>query len=322
MMSVSPMLLSSLPSALSEAGHQRFWYWRGWRIRYWFHPGPGAPNDEPPLLLIHGFGANLNQWRHNLPALSQVAPVYALDLLGFGDTEKAATLYGAELWAALVADFIRSVVCTPVVLIGHSLGALVALTVAHHHSDWVTKLLMVTVPLPASREDLVAGWVSTLALKVESLFSTPLLMRPLFSLVRRPSFLRRALLGIYTIPGRVDEELLNLFALPPQERGAARTLCYLVRSRTDPDFSPSIKGMIASLAMPTLLLWGQQDRVIPVSFAQPLASLSSHLVIQLLPEVGHCLYDEDPTTFNQWVMTWATANPGKPPALAEQDSLG
>jgi pimeloyl-ACP methyl ester carboxylesterase len=316
-MFVSPILLSSLPSALSEAGHQRFWSWRGWRIRYWFHPGPAEPHTEPPLLLIHGFGANLNQWRHNLPALSQVAPVYALDLLGFGDTEKAATLYGAELWAAQVVDFIRSVVCTPVLLIGHSLGALVALTVAHHHSDWVTKLLMVTVPLPASREDLVAGWVSTLALKVESLFSTPLLMRPLFSLVRRPSFLRRALLGIYTIPGRVDEELLNLFALPPQERGAARTLCYLVRSRTDPNFSPSIKGMMASLSIPTLLLWGQQDRVIPVAFAQNLAALSSHLEIQLLPEVGHCLYDEDPDTFNQWVITWATSSPEPGSALAE-----
>ena len=296
-------LLGSLPTLLSQSGHQRFWQWRGWRIRYWFHPGP-ANATVPPLLLIHGFGANLNQWRHNLPALSQVAPVYALDLLGFGDSEKAATLYGAELWAAQVTDFIQQVIGQPVALVGHSLGALVALTATHHHPDWVQQLALITLPLEANREDLVAGWVATLALKVESMVANPLLMRSLFALIRRPSILRRALSGIYTVADRVDDDLVNLFALPPCDRGAARALCYLVRSRTDPSFSPSVKDMVTELSVPTLLLWGDRDRVVPLAMAQRLVNLSPQLTLEVCPNVGHCLYDEADEIFNRRIADW------------------
>ncbi|MBE9140633.1 alpha/beta fold hydrolase [Nodosilinea sp. LEGE 07088] len=292
-----------MPSTLSQAGYQRFWYWRGWRIRYWFHPGP-EETTVPPLLLIHGFGANLNQWRHNLPALSQVAPVYALDLLGFGDSQKAATLYGAELWAAEVTDFIQTMIGQPVALVGHSLGALVALTATHNQADWVRQLALITLPLGADREDLVAGWVAKLALTIESLVANPLLLRSLFAVVRRPSVLRRALAGIYTVPERVDEELIDLFAIPPGDRGAARTLCYLVRSRTDPGFSPSIKTMVAALTVPTLLLWGDRDRVVPVAQAQGLATLSPQLTTEVWPGVGHCLYDEIDAEFNARIAAW------------------
>jgi pimeloyl-ACP methyl ester carboxylesterase len=294
---------------LAEAGHQRIWYWRGWRVRYWFHPGPSGDSGDspmPPILLIHGFGANLNQWRHNLPVLSTVAPVYAIDLLGFGDAEKAAASYGATLWAEQGTDFIRQIIGQPVNLVGHSLGALVALTMAHHHPAWVRQLLLITVPTPASREDLVAGWVADLARTVERLVASPLLLRPLFRVVRRRTFLERALRGIYVHPDQVDEDLIDTFALPPQQRGAARTLCYLVNARSDPDFSPSVKGMLAELTQPTLILWGQRDRVIPPSFADSLGTLNPSIQIQFLPNGGHCLYDEDPDTFNQRVMQWAT----------------
>lgn len=298
-----PTLLSHLPSALSQTGYQRFWHWRGWRVRYWFHPGP-AESTTPPLLLIHGFGANLNQWRHNLPALSQTAPVYAIDLLGFGDSEKAATLYGAELWAAQVTDFIQAIIGQPVALVGHSLGALVALTVTHDHPDWVRQLALITLPLEANREDLVAGWVAALALRVESLVANPLLLRSLFNLVRRPSFLRRVLTSIYTVPDRVDEDLVNLFALPPSDRGAARTLCYLVRSRTQASFSPSVKDLVAGLTVPALLLWGDQDRVVPVAQSRGLAVLNPLLTLEVVPEAGHCLYDEIDADFNRRMLTW------------------
>ncbi|MEO1067760.1 MAG: alpha/beta fold hydrolase [Cyanobacteria bacterium J06638_6] len=306
----APTLLSSLPSPVSQAGYQRFWYWRGWRIRYWFHPGP-EETTVPPLLLIHGFGANLNQWRHNLLALSQGGPVYALDLLGFGDSEKAATLYGAELWAAQVTDFIQAVIGQPVALVGHSLGALVALTATHNQAAWIRQLALITLPLGADREDLVAGWVARLSLTIESLVANPLLLRSLFAFVRRPGLLRRALAGIYTVPERVDEELIDLFALPPRDRGAARTLCYLVRSRTDSGFSPSIKEMVTELTVPTLLLWGDRDRVVPVAQAQALATLSPQLTIEVLSGVGHCLYDEMDTEFNARIAAWLGSGSSK-----------
>jgi pimeloyl-ACP methyl ester carboxylesterase len=299
--------LGSLPVSLNQAGHQRLWYWRGWRVRYWFHPGPIDAHSPSPLLLIHGFGANLNQWRHNLPSLSETRPVYALDLLGFGDAAKVPNLYGTDLWGSQVADFINQVVGRSVLLVGHSLGALVALTVAHHYPQRVERLAMITLPLTAAREDLVAGWVSNLALRIEAFMANPLLLRPLFSLVKQPWFLEWALRGIYLNPGWVDEELLNLFALPPQQRGAARALCYLVRSRSHANFSSSIRTMIRELNQPALLLWGEQDRVIPIGLALGLEQLSPCLFSKRVPIAGHCVYDEHADQFNQLILEWATS---------------
>jgi pimeloyl-ACP methyl ester carboxylesterase len=141
-----------------------------------------------PLLLIHGFGANLNQWRHNLPSLksneTRLCPLF----IGFGDAAQEFPPSTIPILGGQVADFIDQVVGRPVLLVGHSLGASVALTVTHRYPQRVERLAMVTLPLAAAREDLVAGWVSNLALRLEAFVANPLLLRALFRLVRRPWF--------------------------------------------------------------------------------------------------------------------------------------
>lgn len=316
---MSPLSLDD-QRADHRLGHQHVWYWRGWRIRYTvLRPPTPAAQQQTPLLLLHGFGANFNQWRDNLLPLSQHRPVYAVDFLGFGGSEKAIAQYGTHLWSTQVFEFWQTFIGQPVVLLGHSLGALVALTTAIAHPGMAERLILLT--LPAARQELVAGWLDTLSRTVEGVFATPLLMRPLFSLVRRPAFLRQALRGIYLDPSRVDEELVATFALPPQERGAARTLCYLVRSRTAPDFSPITHDLIEALQIPTLLLWGEQDRVIPSAWGEKIASLNPLLTFQRVSQAGHCFFDEQPEWTNQVIEIWlqsATASPAVTASPEEQ----
>lgn len=71
-------------------GRQREWVWRGWPIRYTYLPGreEHLKDPKPPLILLHGFGAAIEHWRHNIPCLSQHYRVYALDLLGFGGQKR------------------------------------------------------------------------------------------------------------------------------------------------------------------------------------------------------------------------------------------
>ncbi|PSN17881.1 alpha/beta hydrolase [filamentous cyanobacterium CCP5] len=284
----------------SSRQEQRLWRWRGWRIRYSFRCLP-AVSHQPPIILIHGFGANLNQWRDNLLPLSQHYPVYGIDLLGFGGSEKAATLYSSDLWAEQVYDFWRSQINRPAILLGHSLGALVAITAATRHPDMALRLMMIT--LPPAREDLVAGWVADAARRAESISANPLLVRLLFYTLRQPGLLRRVLGSIYSSSERVDGDLIETFAQPPQERGAARTLGYLVRSRTQPNFSPSTRLMVESLQIPTLLLWGRQDRVVPYFQAESVAARSPMVDLHTLPG-GHCCYDEEPELTNQAILEW------------------
>ena len=74
--------MTAVESLTPEAiARDRYWYWRGWRIRYQVIPAAAPQPNQPPLLLLHGFGASLEQWRDNARVLAQSRTVYALDLL-------------------------------------------------------------------------------------------------------------------------------------------------------------------------------------------------------------------------------------------------
>ncbi|MEO0488728.1 MAG: alpha/beta fold hydrolase [Cyanobacteria bacterium P01_A01_bin.123] len=294
-------------SADASLGNQRTWLWRGWRIRYtYLRPATIAAEQNPPILLIHGFGASLQQWRDNLLELSQQHSVYAIDLLGFGGSQKAATSFGTSLWIEQVHDFWQIWIGRPMILLGHSLGALVALTTTVTYPAMVEKLVMLT--LPAARQELLSGWVETVSSKMEQWFSSPLLIRLIFQIFRQPGVIRKTLGGVYQISERVDDALVEQYVRPTRDRGAARTLCYLVRSRTTPQFAPATQQLIQRLQIPTLLLWGDADRVIPLTWGRQLPPLNDHITLIEIPAAGHCLYDEYPTRINNHVLDWLREN--------------
>ena len=135
------------------------WQWRGHNINY------AVAGCGPPVVFVHGFGASIGHFRRNIPALSQsykacsarpdhletpcmhptclhackvdmqlivsgVAPqVYAIDLLGFGRSDKPLLDYSTEVWRDQLLDFLEQFVDAPAVLVGNSIGSLVSLMV-------------------------------------------------------------------------------------------------------------------------------------------------------------------------------------------------
>ncbi|WP_448564923.1 alpha/beta fold hydrolase [Trichothermofontia sp.] len=283
-------------------GYQRDWVWRGWRIRYTFLRPVRFSPDAAPILFLHGFGAAIGQWRFNLQALAQTHPVYALDFLGFGASTKAATAYSVDLWATQVYEFWRIWLGQPVYLVGHSLGALVAVTAAVAQPEMVRSLALFT--LPAARQEALPAWAIPMVGAIEGICASPLLLKPLFQVVRRPSFIRAGLRMAYHDPSRVDTALLDIYATPPRDRGASRAFCWLVRSSTQAAYSPRLRTLLPQLRCPTLLLWGDCDRVVPLTLAQQWLPLSSHLTLQTFSAAGHCLYDECPEAVNQVLSRW------------------
>ncbi|PRQ39265.1 putative soluble epoxide hydrolase [Rosa chinensis] len=92
-----------------------FWTWRGHKIHY------VVQGEGHAVLLIHGFGASSFHWRSNIPELAKKYKVYAIDLLGFGWSEKALVEYDAMIWKDQVVDFLKEIVKEPTVL-GSVLG--------------------------------------------------------------------------------------------------------------------------------------------------------------------------------------------------------
>ena len=295
----------TIPRLKAALGEQRIWYWRGWRIRYThlFEPASVAEDVTPeaPLLLLHGAGSSLEQWRENLMAFAQDRPVYALDLLGFGGSQKVAIALGTDLWVAQVAAFWQTYLRRPMILMGHSLGASVALQAATTHPNQIDRLVMLT--LPAARQE-IGGSAAKIGAVVEGWFASPLLIRPLFKLVRKPGLIRSVLTKLYRQPERVDDALLEGFVRPTQERGAARTFCYLVKSRTSDNFSPTTRDLIPLLHVPTLLLWGKDDRVIPIAWGRYVNTLSAQLTFVEIENAGHFFYDESADELHGLIARW------------------
>ena len=288
-------------------GFQRDWIWRGWKIRYTYLRPRRAKSDmdhrphltSKPLLLLHGFGSALGQWRYNLEPLSQDHCVYAIDFLGFGGSQKAPANYNVTLWSELVHDFWRCMIRQPAVTIGHSLGAFVALNTVSTYPEMASSLALLTLP------DTQAAQPPAFARYLEKIFASPLLLDPLFRFVRRPAFLRSVLKKIYQRPDLVDEELVELFAIPPQDPGALEVFCRLARSRNDPDYGgKSIQDLLSSLEIPILVIWGQQDKIVPLKGFRQYLNINPQLQLVEIENAGHCAYDEYPDRVNHAILGW------------------
>lgn len=106
-----------------------YWRWGGQHLvrHLKWEGGEGRDPDAPALVLVHGFAASAEQWERMVRALREDAgdacpAIYALDLLGFGHSEKPGLSYTQYLWEAQIIDFVREVVRGPVVVAGNSIG--------------------------------------------------------------------------------------------------------------------------------------------------------------------------------------------------------
>lgn len=283
--------------------YERDWVWQGWQIRYAFARSPNVSPTATPLLMIHGFGSSFRQWKNNFVPLSQSHPVYGLDLLGFGASEKAATTYQVAYWAQQVHQFWSHFLQCPTILVGHSLGALVAATAAVMYPEMAQGVILMTVPI--TRQEVVSSpFAQKILGTIEKLAILPPTVRAIFAVARQPSFIRRALQSIYMDAEDVTDELVEQFVTPTRDRGAAQTLCRLTQAATNIDYSQSRSRLLAQLRQPTLVLWGMRDRVVPFQQGQRLAQAFPHLTWHPVEHAGHCLYDERADYINRAILSW------------------
>ncbi|MEA5565263.1 alpha/beta fold hydrolase [Anabaena sp. UHCC 0399] len=287
-----------------RVGNQRDWVWRGWQIRYTYIRASQNHQKTTPLILLHGFGASIGHWRHNLEALSEYHTVYALDMLGFGGSEKAPANYSIELWVEQVYEFWQAFIRQPVVLVGNSNGSLVSLAAAAAHPDMVKGIVMMSLPDPSLEQEAIPPIMRPLVKTIKNIVASPLFLKPVFYFVRQPSVLRRWASLAYAHPEAITDELIDILAGPPQDRGSARAFSALFKAAIAINFSPSVKALLPNIKIPMLLIWGQKDRFVPPILASRFAQYNERLQLLNLEDVGHCPHDECPEQVNQAILDW------------------
>jgi haloalkane dehalogenase len=302
------MKLKNESAWLAKIGHQRDWIWQGWHIHYSFSQptSPLKQQNNIPIILLHGFGVSLKHWRHNIALLSQHHSVYALDLLGFGNSQKAYTNYGVELWSELVYDFWSNFINQPCILIGNSIGSLIALNTVVQYPQMAKGLIMLSLPDVAARQKLIPAKLQSLVETVEQVVANPLLIRLLFYVARKPTIIRRSLITAYINHQHVDDELIHLIIQPTHDRGAARALIALTKSMGK--FYTSVSDLLQKVKIPMLLIWGKCDRLVPPNQAQKWAKINPLIQLELLENTGHCPHDEVPEIFHSLTKEWLSIN--------------
>lgn len=277
------------------------WHWQGHNIRY------TVAGTGKPLLLIHGFGASIGHWQKNIPILAAAGyQVFALDLLGFGASDKAAVDYTLELWQAQITDFWQAHINEPTIFIGNSIGALLALMLVTEQPEIAAGGVLINCAgglnhRPGDLNPILGLVMSGFA----KLVSSPLTGKFIFNNVRRKSQIRRTLYQVYCDRQAVTDKLVEMLYQPSCDPGAQQVFASVLTAPAGktPD------ELLPNLQHPLLVIWGEKDPWTPVTGAkiyQDLATNNPAVKFQLVPDAGHCPHDENPTTVNSQIIEWLT----------------
>jgi pimeloyl-ACP methyl ester carboxylesterase len=276
----------------------KIWHWRGFDVNY------AVQGDGDPLLLIHGFGASIGHWRKNIPALvEQGYRVYALDLLGFGASEKPNLDYSLELWQGLIQDFWTAHIQQPMVVVGNSIGALLSLMLLADAPELTRGgiLLNVAGGLNHRPEDLNAPLRIVMGTFVR-VVSNPIVGSLLFNQVRQRSRIRNTLKQVYGNHAAITDELVEILYQPSCDRGAQKVFASIL---TAPP-GPRIQDLLPRIQHPLLVLWGEADPWTPIKGSQIFQDAATSIPVQVvpIPATGHCPHDERPEHVNPIMVDW------------------
>jgi pimeloyl-ACP methyl ester carboxylesterase len=287
------------PSRLEALVQQsQNWEWRGHSIRH------VCQGQGQPILLIHGFGGSIGHWKHNIPVLAAAGyQVYALDLLGFGASDKPALDYHMELWQALVEDFWQAHIRQPMVIVGNSIGGLLTLMLLADRPDMARGGVLLN---PAGSLNHRADDLNPLVAQVLGTFtkiaSSPQLGPWMFDRVRQKHRIRGSLQQIYRNRAAITDELVDMLYAPSCDSGAQKVFASIISGPP----GPRPGDLLPQIGLPLLVLWGEDDPWTPyrASTLYQQAAQTQDLQLIPLPKTGHCPHDERPELVNACLLSW------------------
>lgn len=290
----------------TDWGHVSMLHWQGQLLQV----RQLGCDQGPPLVLIHGFAAAAGHWRANAPAFAAAGwRVYGVDLLGFGASAQPFLVQDNRTWAQQVLHLVEQRIQEPVVIVGHSLGALVGLTVAVSRPTLVKALVLAPLQDPTllQRPPRFRCSCCRRGQRLLTLLQRWLVpWRLILWLFSRPWLLGLGLRAAYHQRHRVDQPLLRLFSRPCRRSGAARSLAGMTMGMGGgrrPSWATA-PALLRRVTCPVLVLRGQEDRLAPEAMIKAVAQLRPDVPCRVLEGCGHCPHDEDPKRFNGTVLAW------------------
>ena len=248
--------------------------------------------EGPPLLLVHGLGASVVTWRDNIGPLSEAFRVYAIDLPGHGDTDKPDIDYATDYVLNFLVRFVEALGLRQVAVIGNSVGGALGQMMALRFPHLVSGLVLV--------DSASLGREISIYVRLTSL---PFL----------GEFLERSKLGgarfilhnSFHDQSFVTEELVGELHRSRLMPGARQAVVRVIRNTVN------LRGVrkeyvlvdqLKRLRVPMMVVWGAQDRVLPVSHAYRASERASNARLHVFEQCGHWAHMERAQAFNSLVL--------------------
>ena len=254
-----------------------FLHWRGAEIHY-TDEGQGIP-----LVMIHGFGGSFLNWNKLRDRTKDDYRVIRVDLPGFGlsdlpEPEGAKTDF-VKQYRDFMTFFIDTLHLDSLYLIGNSMGGMMSWGTAADHPDKVKKLVLISS----------AGYdLEKISNKVARFFKIPF-MEHLFTRGLPLSSSQSAAENVYADHSKINPESVKNNNMLWNRDGNIHAACAIVKNQNDPD-----TGLIAKVKCPTLIIWGKDDKIVPVDHAPRFQRDIKGSQLLIFDTCGHCAMIEKP----------------------------
>lgn len=254
--------------------------------RYW-----QAGNSGNKVILLHGGGGYIELWKHNISELAKQHHVYAFDMVGAGRSDKLDADYTFDFMAQFTRDYMKALDISKASLIGTSAGGGVALTLTLNFPELVDRLIL--VGSAGLGKDINFLLRLTTLPGLGKLFSSP-------SKSGVAMLCKQAVYDSKLISDEIVEEFYQMATLP----GAAEATLNVGRSNFNiwGQFYQPIVERLQTIAAPTLIIWGREDPMVPVTHAENAAKAIRNARLEIIEECGHWSSIEYPQKFNQLVL--------------------
>jgi pimeloyl-ACP methyl ester carboxylesterase len=236
-----------------------------------------AKGEGKPLILVHGAGGASTYWFNQLSGLSSELRVIAIDLPGHGKSEPLKGKPTFEQYAKHVDEFIKEMKLSKVVLLGHSMGGLIAQQIALNHQEILEKLIIVDSGAKFPGRPMARSFRRGASIDVNAIASS------LFS----QKTLRKT--DATSLMKQITQGMAPDFALNVLMRDFELT--------GTPDFT----GRLKAISVPCLIVHGADD-ILPTSFASYLHENIKGSKLEIIPDAGHMVMMEKPDEFNNAIM--------------------
>jgi pimeloyl-ACP methyl ester carboxylesterase len=266
---------------------------------YTYDAGAGGAT---PMLLIHGLADEADTWRHVIVPLSANRRVVAFDLPGFGRSDKPKRSHTIPFFQNVVIELLDALSIQRAILIGHSLGAVLAHSIALNYPERVERLILIDGSLVARSQKLDLATM---------LFLVPGLGEWLYTRLRRdPQAAYQTLEPYYSHLNELPEADRAFLFQRVNERvwsdGQRRAFFSTFRNlaRWLPSQQRDLASKLSTLGIPTLVVWGEADRINLIENGHALVELQPTARLAVVPDAGHNVHQENAEAVLKAIHEW------------------